>query len=339
MADPFTVLSEEARQALRRRAQPRWTEPMLATLADEPFSDPDWIYERKLDGVRCLVFRKGQEVRMRSRNRQDMNDTWPELVDDLGRESCTDFVADGEIVAFRGAVTSFSRLQGRIGLRDPEAARGSGIAVYLYLFDVLHLEGQDTTALPLRERKKLLRSALSFHGHVRYTPHRNERGEAWLQEACHKGWEGLIAKDARSAYEHKRSRRWLKLKCVNRQELVIGGFTDPKGSRTGFGALLLGYYEDRELRYAGKVGTGFDEAMLEDLAARLGHLERKSSPFADEAKGPAGTHWVRPELVGEVGFTEWTRDGRLRHPRFLGLRTDKAAREVRRERPAPGREG
>jgi ATP-dependent DNA ligase len=201
---------------------------MLATLHHEPFSDPGWIFERKLDGVRCLVFRRGETVRLLSRNRKAMNAPWPELVEDLGKESQDDFVADGEIVALEGQCTSFARLQGRIQIRDPKEARETGIAVYLYLFDLLHLEGHDTTALPLRDRKGLLRQALSFHRHVRYTPHRSEEGERRLDEACRKGWEGLIAKDASAAYVHGRSRKWRKLKCVHRQELVIGGYTDPR---------------------------------------------------------------------------------------------------------------
>jgi DNA ligase D-like protein (predicted ligase) len=332
VSDAFAVLSEASRAKLRRRSQPRWTAPMLATLTDEPFSDPDWIYERKLDGVRCLAFRKGGRVRLVSRNRKSMNAAWPELVADLLREPCRDFVVDGEIVAFEGSRTSFARLQGRIGLRKAEDARKSGVAVYLYLFDVLHLEGRDTTRLPQRDRKVLLKRALAFHGRVRYTPHRNERGEAYLKVACRKGWEGLIAKRAAAAYAHRRSRDWLKLKCVNRQELVIGGYTDPHGSRSGFGALLVGYHEGGALRYAGKVGTGFDEVTLDRLGRRLARLERERSPFA-RAPREKGVHFVRPELVGEFGFTEWTRDGRLRHPRFLGLRSDKKAADVHRERP------
>jgi bifunctional non-homologous end joining protein LigD len=252
-------------------------------------------------------------------------------VEAVRRQPCRDFVADGEIVAFRGDVTSFSRLQARIGLRSREAARETGVAVYLYLFDLLYLDGHDLRRLPLRRRKALLREVLRPSDRVRYTPHRNEDGEAWLEQACKKGWEGLIAKDARSAYAGKRSRTWLKLKCHHGQELVIGGWTDPKGERSHFGALLVGYYEDGELRYAGKVGTGYDEATLERLGRRLGRLERETSPFADPVR-EKGAHWASPKLVGEFGFTEWTRDGKLRHPRFLGLREDKPAKRVRRER-------
>ncbi len=332
MSDPFAFLSPESRSRLHGRKPPTWTQPMLATLFDEPFSDPDWIYERKLDGVRCLVFRTGRRVRLLSRNRQSMNDTWPELVEELAEQPCGDFVADGEIVSFRGGRTNFSRLQQRIGIHSAAAARRSRVAVYLYLFDLLHLEGRDTTRLPQRDRKALLRRAIHFAGHVRYTPHRNEHGERLLASACRKGWEGLIAKDAGAPYEHRRSRAWRKLKCVHGQELVIGGYTDPQGSRRGFGALLVGHFQDGSLRYAGKVGTGFDDETLERLAARLGRLERESSPFA-EPVNERGAHFVRPRLVGEFAFTEWTRDGKLRHPRFLGLRTDKDPEDVRRERP------
>jgi bifunctional non-homologous end joining protein LigD len=168
---------------------------------------------------------------------------------------------------------------------------------------------------------------------MRFTPHRNADGERYFDEACRKGWEGLIAKRADSAYAHRRSTDWLKFKCVKRQELVIGGYTDPKGKRTGFGALLVGYYEQGRLRYAGRIGTGYDDATLERLAARLAGLERRSRPFADEDIPERGVHWVTPKLVAEAAFTEWTEDGRLRHPRFLGLRADKAPEEVGRERP------
>jgi bifunctional non-homologous end joining protein LigD len=309
-------------------------EPMKAVLSDEPFSDPAWVFERKLDGVRCLASKKGGEVRLVSRTGRVMNGSYPELAEALGRERAEDFVADGEIVAFRGAVTSFSRLQGRMQLSDPRAARRTHIPVFLYIFDLLRLEGEDLRGLPLRERKARLRRALTFHGPVRFTPHRNENGEELFREACRKGLEGVIAKRADSAYRGARSRDWLKLKCHAEQELVIGGFTAPKGSRTEFGALLVGHFEDGVLRYAGKVGTGFGRRALEDLGRLLREIEQDEPPFADIHPIPRGTRWVRPELVAQVGFSEWTRDGRLRHPRYLGLRDDKPAREVVRERPA-----
>jgi bifunctional non-homologous end joining protein LigD len=299
-------------------------EPMKAVLAEKPFSDPNWIFERKLDGIRCLAIRDGGEVELMSRTARRMNEQFPELVEALEREPAEDFIADGEIVAFENGVTSFSRLQRRMREQIP---------VYLYLFDLPRHEGSDIRPVPLRQRKTLLRKAFQFEGRIRYTPHRNgEHGEEVYREACRKGLEGVIAKRADSPYLSGRSRDWLKLKCHAEQELVIGGFTAPKGSRTDFGALLVGYYDDGGvLRYAGKVGTGFDHATLESLGARLRELEQDEPPFEPFKPVPPGTRWVRPELVAQIGFTEWTRDGRLRHPRFLGLRDDKPAREVVRE--------
>jgi bifunctional non-homologous end joining protein LigD len=299
---------------------------MKAVLWDAPFSDRDWIFERKLDGVRCLAHRDGDGVRLVSRTDRSMNGDYPELVEALGTEPCEDFVIDGEVVAFgEGGVTSFSRLQRRHRER---------VAIFYYVFDLLRLRGEDVRDLPLRQRKAELRRALRFEGHVRFSPHRNEHGEELFRDACRKGLEGLMAKRADSPYRATRSSDWRKLKCHAEQELVIGGYTAPQGSRTDFGALLVGYYEDGRLSYAGKVGTGFDQATLRDLGARLRKLERDDSPFLDVHPIPRGTHWVQPELVGQIAFTEWTRDGRLRHPRFLGLRNDKVAADVVRERPA-----
>lgn len=326
------ALDEGERAELVKTAIPAWTAPMLATLTHDYFSDAGWIYERKLDGERCLVFREGRRLQLLSRNRRVLNDTYPELAEALAAALPPRCVVDGEVVAFNGRVTSFSRLQRRIGISDPRQARASGVKVYLYLFDILHLEGYDVTRLPQRRRKQLLKGAVAFADPLRYTAHRNEAGEAYHQEACRRGWEGIIAKDAAGRYVHGRSRRWLKFKCGSRQELVIGGYTEPSGSRHGFGALLLGYYEDGALRYAGRVGTGFDHALLEELHARLRGMIRKRCPFEDCAGAEGrGVHWVAPRLVGEVGFTEWTGDGRLRHPRFLGLREDKRPTDVVRE--------
>jgi bifunctional non-homologous end joining protein LigD len=305
---------------------------MKAKLTDRPFSDPDWVFERKLDGIRASVRRDGGAVTLTSRTGNDLTSAYPELVEALEAEPAAEFVADGEIVAFDGSRTSFERLQGRMGIHDPRLARMTGIRVYLYLFDLLEFEGHDLTGLPLRKRKAALRRAFSFHGPVRYTPHRNERGEELFEQACAKGWEGLIAKRADSPYRHGRSGDWLKLKCSFEQELVIGGFTPPQGSRKRFGALLVGYYEDGELRYAGKVGTGFSERTLAELGDKLQVLERPDSPFARDGL-PRRARWVEPQLVAQIAFGEWTRDGKLRHPRYLGLREDKPAREVVRERP------
>jgi bifunctional non-homologous end joining protein LigD len=308
-------------------------EPMKAKLTAQPFSDPDWVFERKLDGVRAGVRRTPKGATLTSRTGRRM-DNYPELTEALAAESAQDFVADGEIVAFEGASTSFEKLQGRLGISEPRLARLTGIEVFIYIFDLLELEGRDLTGLPLRERKALLKSSLEFHGPVRYTPHRNEKGQKLFLEACRKGWEGLIAKRATSTYQHSRSGDWLKLKCSFEQELVIGGFTPPKGSRERFGALLVGYHEGDDLRYAGKVGTGFDQRTLADLGDKMEALRRPRTPFTAGSGLPREATWIRPELVGEFGFSEWTRDGKLRHPRYLGLRDDKLASEVVRELPS-----
>ena len=332
MSDPFASLSDDERRLLKRSRRPRTVNPMLAVLTDDRFSDPGWIFERKLDGVRCIASRSGNEVRLVSRNGLSLNERYPELVEALERET-RDFVLDGEAVAFAGSRTSFARLAHRHRKRSRRDPSRSRIPVFFYVFDLLHLDGHDTTALPLRARKAVLRRALGFHGRVRFTPHRNREGEKAFRDACRAGWEGLIAKRADAPYKRGRSADWLKWKCNREQELVVGGFTKPRGSRVEFGALLLGYFANGDLRYAGKVGTGFDRETLRDLGARLRRLRRKGSPFADEDIPARDVTWVTPRLVAQIGFTEWTGDGRLRHPRFLGLRDDKDPREVVREEP------
>lgn len=309
---------------------PDFGEPMKAKLTERRFSDAGWLFERKLDGVRTIAVKSGGEARLVSRTGRPLV-AYPELVEALAADVAEEFVADGEIVAFEGVQTSFARLQGRMQLQDPEQARRSGIPVFIYLFDLLYFDGHDLRRLPLRQRKSLLRRALAFTAPVRYTPHRNEHGEAYYREACAKGWEGLIAKRADSPYASGRSGDWLKFKCTREQELVIGGFTPPQGSRKRFGALLVGYYEGGALRYAGKVGTGFSERVLADLGAKLERLRTDRPPFAG-GDLPREARWVRPELVGQFGFSEWTGDGKLRHPRYLGPRDDKRPREVVRER-------
>ena len=323
--------SDERRSAEPTPPEP--FEPMKATLAERPFSDPAWVFERKLDGIRALVFHEEGRVRLFSRTRKRLA-AYPELEEALAARDGPSYVADGEIVAFEHGRTSFSRLQGRMQLASPDAARRTGIPVYLYLFDLVWFDGHDLRELPLRARKSALRRAFRFEDPIRYMAHVNERGEALFEEACEKGLEGVIAKRAESRYVNRRSRDWLKLKCSFEQEFVIGGFTAPKGSRTEFGALLAGYWEEGRLRYAGKVGTGFDHATLRSLGAAMREVERADPPFADIRPVPRDARWTEPRLVAQVAFSEWTRDGRLRHPRFLGLRDDKPAAEVVRERPS-----
>lgn len=325
------ALPEEQRRRARRLRQPDWMAPMLATLTEDRFSDPGWVYERKLDGVRCVAIRRAGGVQLFSRNRLRIDVHYPEVAEALAAQDVGGFVADGEIVAFGGSQSSFARLQRRMHVRDPEAARRTGVAVQLYLFDLPYVDGFDITAVGLLHRKALLRRLLRFGGPVRFSTHRRRNGEAYWREACDRRWEGVIAKRADSPYEHARSRSWLKFKCVNEQEFVIGGYTDPRGSRAGLGALLVGHYRGDRLVYAGKVGTGYSQQTLVDLVAALSPLERGTPPFDGGVLPRTGVHWVQPKLVAQIGFAEWTRDGQLRHPRFLGLRTDKRPREVVRE--------
>ncbi len=317
-----------------RPDQPGWLDPELATLTRERFSDPAWIYERKLDGERCLAFRAGPQTRLMTRNQKEDTSTYPEITEALAAQQADSFIVDGEIVAFSGGQTTFSRLQQRLGVRHPGAALLAEVPVYFYIFDVLWAGDRDVRPRPLQERKRLLRDLLTFDDPLRYTVHRDTEGEAYYREACAKGWEGVIAKRADAPYRAGRSRDWLKFKCENSQEFVIGGFTDPRGSRTGFGALLLGYYDSGgKLVYAGKVGTGFNQRTLDSLHAALTALERDRPAFDRGDLPRSGVHWVEPRLVGQVGFSEWTNDGQLRHPRFQGLRDDKDPAEVVREVP------
>ena len=313
--------------------QPSWIEPELATLTKERFSDPAWISERKLDGERCLAFASGDSVRLLTRNKKSITGTYPELAAALGAQRAGDFIVDGEIVAFDGPQTSFAQLQQRMQLAAPLPELVRRVPVYFYVFDVVYAEDQDLRRLPLLERKQVLRLLLSFGGPLRFSTHRTGKGEAHWQDACKKGWEGVIAKRADSPYRSGRTRDWLKFKCENAQEFVIGGYTDPQGGRAGFGALLIGYYDEARLVYAGKVGTGFDQRMLRSLHATLRGIERGSAPFSGGEVPRSGVHWAEPRLVGQVGFSEWTTAGQLRHPRFLGLRDDKDPADVVRESP------
>jgi DNA ligase D-like protein (predicted ligase) len=318
------LLTGDERGLIRESDPPTGHDAMRAKLTDDRFSDPDWIYERKLDGVRCIAVRDGGAPHLWSRNDLSLDGRYPEIADALATDAAQRFAVDGEVVAFDHGQTSFARL----------AARGRRrVAVFYYVFDLLWLDGYDLRDLPLRSRKRVLKAALGWEGNVRMSTHRNRDGEKMFEHACRQGWEGVIAKRADSKYTSTRSSDWLKFKCEKGQELVIGGYTAPRGGRTRFGALLVGYFDpDGALRYAGKVGTGFDQATLDELGDKMEKLARKTTPFAvsDDIRERHVT-WVKPDLVAQVGFTEWTGAGRLRHPRFQGLRDDKAARDVVRE--------
>ncbi|WP_048198114.1 non-homologous end-joining DNA ligase [Methanocella arvoryzae] len=331
MNDLLSQLPPEERLNVLKAEQPEWTEPMLATLTHERFSSPDWIFERKLDGERVLAFKRDGIVRLISRNKKPLNDTYPEVVDALLAQPEKSFVLDGEVVAFKDGQTSFEALQRRIGISNPGEARSRGVEIFYYIFDILYLAGYDLTSLPLVIRKELLRRALVYKDPLRYLDYRREHGEKYFGEACAVGWEGLLAKNANSVYEHRRSDSWLKFKCVNQQEFVIGGYTEPKGKRICLGALLVGYYEGEKLLYAGKVGTGYTDETLRQLCQLMAPLERATSPFSGGGWPDKEVHWLEPKLVAQIGFEEWTRYNRLRQPRFKGLRDDKEPEKVVRE--------
>jgi DNA ligase D-like protein (predicted ligase) len=298
--------------------RPRFVTPMKAVLTAERPAGEGWVFERKLDGIRCLAVKDGGRTRLFSRNELSLDDRYPPVKAALDADPADGFVVDGEAVTF-------------VGGRDRFGADGGEL--FYYVFDVLFANGRDVRALPLEERREVLAGLLGWNDPLRITAEMTGDGAELLAGACRDGWEGLIAKRLGTPYVSARSRDWLKLKCTRAQELVVGGFSAPRGSRTDLGALLVGHFEGDALRYAGKVGTGFGHAMLRELAERLAPLVRETSPFAPEKGIPRAATWVEPELVAQIAFMEWTSDGRLRHPSFLGLRFDKPAREVIREEP------
>ena len=288
---------------------PSWLEPMAATLTRERFEGPDWIFERKLDGIRLLAFKQGSKVALLSRNRLPQNEAYPTFAAAVAALPCAEAILDGEAVG------------------GWERALEPGY----YVFDVLWLDGQDLTPLPLEERRARLGS-LTLEAPLRLVE-RLDGARPW-ERACAEGWEGVIAKRRDSVYEHRRSPHWLKMKCEETEDLVVGGFTEPRGKRVGLGALLLGYFDGGDFVFAGKVGTGLDTELLLELRARCDALRLEAPPFTRGSGLPrAGAHWVRPELVVEVAFMQWTGHGKLRHPRLVRLRPDKAAHEVVRSTP------
>jgi ATP-dependent DNA ligase len=286
-----------------RSTMPDWLEPMAATLTEERFGGREWLFERKFDGIRLLAYKRGALVELYSRNHlpQDL----PEVADAIRRLAADELILDGEVA-------------------------WDGRSSY-HVFDILWLNGRAVTSLPLEERRALLRQ-LPFKAPLRRVETIDD-AEPW-ERARREGWEGVIAKRRGSPYEHRRSKHWLKMKCEASQELVVGGFTEPQGARVGLGALLVGYFEDGEFVYAGKLGTGFDTKMLRELRARLDVIEVPKTPFTSATGLPRlRAHWVRPEIVVQVAFVEWTVHGKLRHPRLIGMREDKDPREVTRESP------
>jgi ATP-dependent DNA ligase len=282
---------------------PEWLVPMAATLTQDRFTGPEWIFERKLDGIRMLAFKNGTDVKLYSRNRL--------------------------LQHYPAVAEAVSNLPVREVILDGEAAWDSTSRIAYYVFDILWLEGRSVMPLPLAARRALLKD-LPLRLPLAHVPEITDK-KPW-ERACSEGWEGVVAKLRTSPYEHRRSPHWLKMKCEATQELVVGGFTDPQGTRVGFGALLVGYFDRDDFVFAGKIGTGFDTKLLQDLRKRLDTLEVPKSPFT-KAKGlpRVRAHWVLPEIVVQVAFIEWTVHGKLRHARLLGVRNDKSPREVLRE--------
>jgi bifunctional non-homologous end joining protein LigD len=301
---------------MARATMPDWLEPMAATLTQERFTGGDWLFERKFDGIRLLAYKRGREVQLFSRNRLPQHS--PAVVEAIRKLPARELILDGE------------------GTWDGHSS--------YHVFDILWLDGRPVTSLPLEERRALLAS-LPFEPPLRRVELLADE-DPWAR-ARREGWEGVIAKRRGSPYEHKRSKLWLKMKCEASQELVVGGFTDPQGARVGLGALLVGYYAPRlrsgrpereskddgdDLVFAGKLGTGFDTKLLLDLRRRLDAIEIPKPPFTRAIGLPRlRAHWVKPEIVVQAGFIEWTGNDKLRHPRLIGVRFDKNAREVVRE--------
>ena len=290
---------------------PQWLEPMAATLTQERFSGGDWLFERKFDGIRLLAYKRGADVQLYSRNR--LPQSLPALAAAIASLPVDEIILDGEVTW------------------DPPSPPDSGghVGGGYHVFDVMWLNGHDVTSLPLEDRRALLKE-LPLAAPMRRVELLDD-AEPW-ERARREGWEGVIAKRRGSPYEHRRSKHWLKMKCELSQELVVGGFTEPEGARVGLGALLVGYYEGVDLVFAGKVGTGFDTKLLLDLRKRLDQLEVPKPPFTRAVGLPRlRAHWASPEIVVQVGFIEWTGNDKLRHPRLLGVRFDKNARDVVRE--------
>jgi bifunctional non-homologous end joining protein LigD len=319
-------------EGAKKTALPDYVAPMLTTLMSEPPAGDDWIHEVKYDGYRLVARIERGKARLFSRNEKEWTASFPQVARDLAALPVQTAWIDGEVVVLdETGRSSFQGLQN--ALADPKA---KGLA--FFAFDIMYLDGYDLRGVVLTGRKRVLREiAADRPGIVRVGPELDGAGDQFFAQACKLGLEGIISKRAASIYASGlRTREWQKIKCIQRQEMVIGGYTEPQGSRKGFGALLLGYHEDGKLRYAGKVGTGFNDAMLRKLMPELAAREIDKPAFADPPRGyeAKGAHWIRPELVAEIAFTEWSRDGALRHPSFQGLRPDKKAADVVRERPA-----
>jgi DNA ligase D-like protein (predicted ligase) len=291
------LIPSDEKKLIHKKAMPSFIKPMLAEIAKAPFSDENWIFERKLDGERCLIFKKGNSVILKSRNNKILNESYPEIVTLIKKLSMPECIIDSEIVAMKNKVTDFSLLQERFGVNYAAKISPPKMHIYCYAFDIMYYDGYLLTALPWMTRNEILKNLIPFQGIFRYVTHEKNKGQIYFKRACKDQWEGLMAKKNDSTYASKRSPLWLKLKCGNEQEFVIGGYTQPGGSRTNFGALLLGYYDKEKLLYAGKVGTGFNEAILADLGKKLKKHAIKHNPFSNYDLSTKNVLWVKPTLV------------------------------------------
>jgi len=306
--------------------------PMLATLVDDPFSDPKWIFETKWDGFRSVCFIRNGKARLVSRNQLEMTPQYPELADLPKQIDAREAILDGEIVALdKDGMPRFQLLQPRVGRKSGiEALRGTAQIVY-FAFDLLYVDGYDLMTCPVVERKAKLAEILKPASFLKLSEHIEGKGDAFFREIARFHLEGMIAKRAQSKYVQKRSSDWLKVKTIQRAEVVVGGYTEPRGARSYFGSLVCGLYRDRKLHYVAHVGGGFNERTLASIYKQLQPLKASQSPFVDAPKTNEPVQWVKPKLVAEVKFSEWTADHRLRHPVFVGLREDKKATDCRFE--------
>jgi bifunctional non-homologous end joining protein LigD len=317
--------SQRRRASAKRDPVPHPKSLMLATLVERPFDDPNWLFEIKWDGYRalCTVDEKG--VSLISRNGLDMLRRFPALEALAGAFGSRPVVVDGEIVSLdSNGRSAFQRLQ--------ESQKKPAGLTYA-AFDLLYADGTDLRSTPLQERKALLERLIRDDTLVLYSKHVIGKGKALYENARKQNLEGIIGKKRDSIYQERRSRDWVKIKTMNEQEFIVGGWTEPKGSRKGFGALLLGVREGKALRFVGSVGTGFSSKLLKQLYDKLRSKERRTSPFANDVVANAPVHWTSPELVVEVRFSEWTRDRYLRQPAYVGMRPDKSASDVVAEIP------
>src|ERR1051325_2465655 len=324
MATRKTLNKKSVCAAARPARMPSVIKPMLATLVDEPFSDPDWIFETKWDGYRSVCFLKNGKVRFVSRNQIEMTPQYPELANIAKEVSAKEAILDGEICALdaRG-IPRFQMLQRRGGTQRPP--------IVYFVFDLLYVDGYDLTACTVVERKEKLAEILQPSDVIKLSEHIEGEGKAFFREIEKFQLEGMMAKRADSKYVQKRSSDWLKIKTVMRQEVVIGGYTQPRGGRSHFGSLVCGLYRDDELHYVAHTGGGFNEKLLASLYKLMQPLKIDKSPFVEVPKTNEPVQWIKPQLVAEVKFSEWTADNQLRHPVFVGLREDKKPKDCRFE--------